>query len=199
MTNPAGSVTVMALTVGSWAKGCRLRVMASVSRLRTGCTRVSAACVAMASTRARSSFATRSRAVFSATAPRRRVPTSCCHRKIAATAAMAQTTIAKAAPANLNLRLVAVILGCDPRTAAQLELAGDPLMISLVILPAVSAPGYRCAISVLFSSPIGVRLQMLDSQELTGRAATHVQEFSDPPCRLHPHAARALLAMRAAG
>lgn len=39
---------------------------------------------------------------------------------------------------------------------------------------------------------------MLDSLELTGRAATHVQKFSDPPCTLHPRAAQALLAMRAA-
>jgi LAS superfamily LD-carboxypeptidase LdcB len=39
---------------------------------------------------------------------------------------------------------------------------------------------------------------MLNALELTGRAMTHVREIADPKCVLHPHAAEALLAMRAA-
>lgn len=37
----------------------------------------------------------------------------------------------------------------------------------------------------------------LNSLQVTGRVATHVHDLADPPCVLHPHAARAVQAMRA--
>jgi LAS superfamily LD-carboxypeptidase LdcB len=42
----------------------------------------------------------------------------------------------------------------------------------------------------------GIAAAPLNSQQVTGRAATHVRDLSDPPCVLHVSAVEALLAMR---
>ncbi len=41
-------------------------------------------------------------------------------------------------------------------------------------------------------------MSVLDPQQLTGRTRGHVRELQEPPCTLHPEAARAFLALRAA-
>src|SRR3569833_311137 len=97
----------MALTVESSANCCRWRAIPAVSRDRTAPDTVSAAWAAVAATRARSSIATRSRAVFSATLPSSRVLTSCCQPSTPVTTPTARTTTRQAAAAYFNLRLTA--------------------------------------------------------------------------------------------
>lgn len=41
-------------------------------------------------------------------------------------------------------------------------------------------------------------MSVLDPEQLTGRTRKHVRELPEPPCTLHPEAARAFLALRAA-
>jgi LAS superfamily LD-carboxypeptidase LdcB len=41
-------------------------------------------------------------------------------------------------------------------------------------------------------------MPLLDAQQLTGRTRSHVRELQEPPCTLHPEAARAFLALRGA-
>jgi LAS superfamily LD-carboxypeptidase LdcB len=44
----------------------------------------------------------------------------------------------------------------------------------------------------------GYRMSVLDPEQLTGKTRKHVRELPEPPCTLHPEAARAFLALRAA-
>ncbi|HEY5020520.1 MAG TPA: D-alanyl-D-alanine carboxypeptidase family protein, partial [Steroidobacteraceae bacterium] len=41
-------------------------------------------------------------------------------------------------------------------------------------------------------------MSVLDPEQLTGRTRKHVRELKEPPCTLHPEAARAFLALRSA-
>src|SRR5882757_10458347 len=184
----------MELTVESSAKGCRRLAMAAVSRDRTALETDSAAWVAVAATRARSSIATRSRAVFSATVPRSRVPTSCCQASTPVTTATASTTTRKAAPAYFNLRLTAVT--SIPAAFPRLSPTPYGFLTEFTRGPSHGLPASRhdstgnrtdswrrdCVIEAGTSGPT------LNSLELTGRAATHVCEVADPKCVLHSRA-----------
>src|SRR5712672_1818563 len=199
---PSGSATVMELTVESSAKGCRRRAIAAVFRDRTALETESAAWVAVAATRARSSIATRSRAVFSATVPRSRVPTSWYQASTPVTTATASTTTRKAAAAYFNLRLTAVT--SIPAAFPRLYPSPYDFATEFTRRPFLGLPASRHAVGIdrtdriIEDCPMDADIsgRPLNFLEVTGRAATHVRDLAEPRCVVHVGVAAALIAMR---